>query len=200
MSSMLHGILKICSRLKERVLNAVSIVKIFYLKIYVYLRTPRKGFNTLLNFKQSVYTDIKKMPVLYWNELVETGDLTCLYKRKNGQKLGLYTSRLNDIWLDLQQQHMDEFGIDPMLRARVRAMKKLIDLNIKFVESRDRSLLNLINIEEHKLEETLSGHSVKFYKLLDLVSTHKGYRIDPEVMTVIEWYHALKNMSNGEGN
>lgn len=197
---MLDGLFKICSLLKRKSLNVLSSIKIAYLNLYVYLKSPRKSFNTLLNFKQNVYSDIRKMPILYWNELVETGDLTCLYKRKEGEKKGFYTSRLHAIWLDMQQQHMDEFGIDPILSARIKAMRKLLQLNIKFIETKDRSLLNLINIEENKLDETMTGHSIKFYKMVDLVSTHKGYRIDPEVMTVIEWYYALKNMSNGQGN
>lgn len=197
MSSMLDGMLRICFLLKVRVLNFWSLVRIFFLRLYIYFKQPRKTYNTLLNFKQSVWSDIREMPIYYWQEIVEKGDLLNLYKPN---KKGFATVRLHYIWIDLQQQHMDEFGVDPMLRARIRAIKKIIQLNIKYVETRDNSILNLIAIEEAKLDQTMTGHSIRFYKLLDLVSTHKGFRIDPKQFTVVEWYHALNNMSNGESN
>lgn len=175
--------------------NLLSNVRIFLLRVYIFFKAPKRSINTL--FTKNLWTSIREMPIYYWQEIIETGDLIHLYKPK---RKGLYTSRLMWVWDDLQQQHLDEFGIDPTLRARIKAMKKLVDLNIKFIETRDRSLLNLINIEEHKLEQTIKSHSVRFYKVLDAVSTYKGFRVDPKKTTVIEWYHALNNMSNGEGN
>jgi hypothetical protein len=85
------------------------------------------------------------------------------------------------------------------LLNRVKTMKKIIKLNIKFYETRDRSILNLIAVEESRLKESQNVVSAKFYKLLIIVSSHIGFRIDPKQFTVIEWFHALKNMAASNG-
>mgnify|MGYP003671998552 FL=1 len=92
---------------------------------------------------------------------------------------------------------MNEFGVDGLVVQRMRYIKNIIQLNIKFVNTRDRSLLNLIKVEEAKLKASESTFKYRFYKVLDAVTTAKKFRVDPKEFTVIEWYHALKNMSNG---
>lgn len=161
----------------------------------IFSRSKKQEKQNVLYYEQ-LWTTIEEMPIWNWNKVIETGDLTYLFKNRTEKTK--YSNRLNGVWLDLQQQHMTEFGIDDMVMARMRYIRNIINLNIKFVQTRDRSLLNLINIEEQKLKESEGSYNVRFYKVLDAVTNAKGFRIDPKEFTVIEWYHALKNMSNGE--
>ena len=142
------------------------------------------------------WISIEEMPVWNWTKIFETGDLKYLFKQEKEVKESHF---LRDLWIDLQQQHMNEFGVDTAMIARIKTMRKLINLNIKFYETRDRSLLNIIRIEEAKLNANSAEVNLRFYKVLDFVSSHKGFRINPKEFTVIEWYHALKNMAAQHG-
>lgn len=145
---------------------------------------------------EQCWVTIEEMPVWNWHKIIETGDLSYLFKREKDVK---FSPKLASIWIDLQQQHMNEFGIDNALISRIKTMRKLVNLNLKFYETRDRSLLNLIKIEESRLDETNNGIKTRFYKVLDYVSSYKGFRINAKEYTVIEWYHALQNMSVKHG-
>lgn len=159
----------------------------------VFFRKKNKVVNEM--YYDQLWTTIEEMPIWSWNKIVEEGDLTYLFKDRNQDSK--YSVRLDSVWLDLQQQHMNEFGVDALVVQRMRYIKNIIQLNIKYVNTRDRSILNLIKIEEQKLKSSESTFEYRFYKVLDAVTTAKGFRVDPKEFTVIEWYHALKNMSNG---
>lgn len=141
-----------------------------------------------------LWTTIEEMPYWNWDKIYETGDLKYLFKSCEG----VVTKRLEDVWSDLQQQHMDEFGTEDSLRTRTRTIKKLNDLNLEYIETGDRHLLNLINIQESKLQEHKDNH-FSMYKVLDVITTHKGFDIDPKKYTVIKWFYTLKNMSKQDG-
>ena len=77
-------------------------------------------------------------------------------------------------------------------------MEKLKNLNLDFVLTRDRSLLNSIKITEIDLEIDSSKKIISFYDILDHVEKYKGLHIDPMKTSVMKWYYSLKNMSNGK--
>lgn len=144
-------------------------------------------------YLSNCWVSIEEMPIWNWNKICEEGDLKFLFKNYKDQKVDKVCV---SIWEELQQQHMDEFGIDDQLLVRLKTMRKVINLNLKFYETRDRSLLNFINIENTRIEGMTSGIKSRFYKVLDYVSSYKGFQIDPKKFTVIEWYHALKKHGN----
>lgn len=147
-------------------------------------------------YRNLIWTDLDELPIWNWNKIAETGDLLYLLKNQNKRKP---VKGLVEAWESLQQQYLDEFGVDMNLLNRIKTMKKIIKLNVKFYETRDRSLLNLIAVEENRLKESQNVVSVKFTRLLIIVSSHMGFRIDPKQFTVIEWFHALKNMAASHG-
>jgi len=145
-----------------------------------------------------IWDKIDEMPIWNWNKIVETNDLTYLFRNQTNQKP---TSDFDDVWEDLQQQHIDEFGVDAALERRLKVIHKIIKLNLRFCETKDRSLFNIIKIEQHRLSEMSKGAVMKFYQMLDFVSSKKGFRIDPKQFTVVEWGYALKNIAtNGKGD
>jgi len=169
----------------------------FKLKMLLFFKRRRTYKNTL--YKNTVWTSIEDMPIWNWNKIVESGDLLYLYIDQNIK--GFYSERLSDIWLDLQEQHLTEFGIDNMLRLRIKRIKRLIQLNIQYVKTRDRNLLNFIGILEAELKASEEQFQMRFRKVVDIVSTQKGFRLDIKEITVIEWYHALKNLTaHGNNN
>jgi hypothetical protein len=141
-------------------------------------------------YLDNVWTSIKEMPIENWNAILETGDLKHLFKDK-----GKVSERLYHVWADLQQQHINEFGKSELLKSRIRTMISLTKLNLKFIETKDRSLLNLIEIREMELENQEQDH-FSFYQVLDNVERYKRCLIDPKQYTVIKWYHSLNNMAH----
>lgn len=110
------------------------------------------------------------------------------------------TPELMQNWLELEQQHLDEFGTSDELRNRNRIKRKLKDLNIKFILSgknggaRDRSLLNLIKIEEGNLEVGKQEH-FSIYQVLNSITKHQGVNYDPKKTPIIQWDYILKDMA-----
>jgi len=141
------------------------------------------------------WESIDKMPIHNWIKILETGDLNWLFVTE-----GVVGERANDHWLNLQQQYIDEFGLDEAYKQQLRLMEKLKGLNLDFVLTRDASLLNVIRIVEIDLEEGGSKQAMSFYQILDHAEKYKGFQIDPKKTSVIKWYYSLKNMSNGKEN
>lgn len=106
---------------------------------------------------------------------------------------------LTDLWWELQDEHMQEFTDDNTRKSRMRSMKKLFNLNMKFIQTRDRSLLNLIAVEEQKQKDAVVAH-MSMYDLWDIMTTKKRFDIDPKSFSVIKWFYTLKNIANGKGN
>lgn len=148
------------------------------------------------SYAEILWTRIDEMPAWNWHMIIEESDLKYLFKSKS---VNIRSDILNAVWENLQQQYMNEFGTDNSLINRIKTMRKLIGLNLKFCETGDRSLLNLIKVEEARLAASSNVQKMKFYKVLDVVSSHKGFRINPKEFTVIEWYYALKNMASQHG-
>lgn len=103
---------------------------------------------------------------------------------------------LHSEWVALQQQHIDEFGVEDSLKERVRITKKLIALNAKFIRTGDRNILNFIKIEELKLNPSSENH-FSMYKIANMIERNKRMDIDPKKVTVIKWFHALKSLIDG---
>ena len=142
-----------------------------------------------------VYTSIEDLPIWNWNKIIEKQDLTFLYKSEGG-----YTERLIPIWENIQQEHLDEFGYSDEMKSRERLMLKIIRLNCKFIETRNRVILNFIKVAQKKLELKDLVGNIKFGKLLMVVTKYMGFRIDPKQFTVYEWYHTLNSLKDGGNN
>ena len=177
----------------------------FYRRVRYWLLFPLVGFITFIKnldglaeerklFNQR-WSDLSKMPIYNWIKILETGDLNFMFKTK-----GKITERVGEEWLDLQQQYTDEFGLDEQYKQKLRLMKQLNSLNLDFVITKDRSLLNVIRMVEIDIAASQNKKVIKFYEMVDHVEKHKGLNIDPYKTSVIKWYYSLKNMSNGKAD
>lgn len=143
------------------------------------------------SFLSKVWGSIEEMPIYNWVKILETGDLKWLYINK-----GRVSQKAAAHWLNLQQEYINEFGLDESYKQQLRLMKKLKDLNLDFVINRDRSLLNVIRMTEIDLKTDNNKQAISFYQILDHVEKYKGFSIDPKKTSVMKWYYSLKNMSN----
>lgn len=142
------------------------------------------------SFFEGVYTSIRELSIHTWNEILDTGDLTKLYREGEG----IYTDRLDEVWVDLQEQHLKEFGISNEMKAHEQLMLKLARLQLKYLFTGDRSLLNLIEVAKHQLEQRSNVRGMAFGKQLVHARKFVGHAIDPKNTSVYEWFHILKAM------
>lgn len=145
----------------------------------------------ILNITESIYTSIEEMPIYNWNKVFETGDFVYMFKDGKGKQV----EGLEDIWDDLQQQWMDEFGLEQEIEERIRIKKKLAEYHLDYIITGERFLLNFITIAEIELNDLNKQKSTSFYQAKDTVEKYKGFRLDPKQITVIEWGYTLKNMA-----
>ncbi len=144
-------------------------------------------------YRNDLWQSIEEMPIHNWIQICETGDLKYCYK-----KGGRVSPTLEEHWLKLQQQYIDEFGLDENYKQQLRLKKELAILNCDIVITKDKFLNNLVKIKEAEILAITSKEAFKFYEVKDYIEKYKGYRIDPNTTTVIEWYYSLKNMSDGK--
>ncbi len=148
----------------------------------------RKFFNV-------TWESIEEMPIYNWVQICETGDINFVFKT-----IGIKTQKTYDKWLDLQQEYIDEFGLDKRYKQRIRLTRKLVMLNLQYVATRRTHLLNIIRMTEIDLEKYDTEESIEFYAILDHVEKYKGFQMDPKTISVKKWYHSLKNMSKHDGS
>ena len=149
------------------------------------------------SYLSNLWADLEEMPINNWRLILETGDLKYLFKSGKGR----VSKRCEDHWDNLQQEYINEFGIEENYKQLLRLQTKLTNLNLDFVITRDRHLLNVIRIIEADIEDLKKGESIKFFEMLDHVEKYKGFAIDPNKYSVKKWYYSLKNISkNGEAN
>lgn len=147
------------------------------------------------NITDPFYDSIEAMPIWNWNKIMETGDLKYIFI--NGGRVSL---KCQDVWNDLQDQYFKEFGIDTKYKRQLSLMKEVVILNDRFIQTKDRFILNLIHIAEVDLLVLKKSIPVKFYDLLDRVMTAKKMIIDPKTFPVIQWYYSLQNLNNGKAD
>ena len=55
-----------------------------------------------------LWQSIEDMPIYNWIKILETGDLKWLFVKNKGR----VSSRSQEHWMELQQEYLDEFGLD----------------------------------------------------------------------------------------
>jgi len=144
----------------------------------------------------NLWGSIEDMPIYNWVKIMETGDLKWMFIKNKGR----VSERVYNQWVNLQQEYLEEFGLDERAKQTLRHKKRLIELNTDFVITGDRHLLNLIAMTELDLKNEDEKEAVNFYQMLDYVEKYKGFAIDPKKTSVIKWYYTLKNITDGQAD
>ena len=138
------------------------------------------------------YTNIDEMPIWNWNEITKTGDLKYLFKKiKLKVKL-----KHSDIWDNLQDQYINEFGLESSLKKEIKLKNKIAKLRYDYLITKKRFNKTLISVAQNQLNAISTEKGIKFDELKDHLEKYKGFRIDTKTTTVKEWFYTIKNMSN----
>jgi hypothetical protein len=121
---------------------------------------------------------------------MKTGDLKNLFISGSGR----VSSDTHELWLTIQQQFFDEFGVDIEFEIRMLRMKRLAELRCEYILTGNRKLLNEIRQVEVDMEDWGDEVEMSFFDIKDKLEQQRRYQIDINKVTVIEWYYMLKNV------
>lgn len=147
---------------------------------------------------QGLYNSIDVLPIKVWHKILSTNDLDLLYipiksDDKKPSKKKKKSVDLSELWLDIQQEFFDEFGVDVEFQIRINKMKKYIILMCEWIITNDRKLLNSINMLDLEMRMWGEQQTIKFYDLVSKVERMRKVPVDLDNCTVIRWYHILKD-------
>ena len=140
------------------------------------------------------YNSIEVIPVWNWNKIHETGDLKYLVIADNYKDIeGQNNEETANIWLDLYQQYIDEFGINNNFKRFMQKKQQLAAKIAEYIASGDKFKLNKINILEIDIKGMVDEKEPqKFGEVVAGVEKFFGFQIDSKVLTVQKYYNYIK--------
>ena len=137
---------------------------------------------------------IDELPMWNWKHIRETGNLIYLLDKKNYDKdnlldkLFVYT-KLKDVWNDIFNQWIREFGIDEKYKKRLQKEIKIMIMTCDRWINDDRSMETFIDIKKAELSKGESNaEEVKFSRQLALINKFTGLKYTEKNVTVKEFY------------
>ena len=138
------------------------------------------------------------MPIWNWNKIHETGDLKYLliaddYKDIEGQN----TEENSDLWMELYQQYIDEFGVHADYERLIKKKQQLTARIAEYIATGDRFKLNKIHITELEIKSmTDDKEPQKFHEVITTLDEFFNRDIDPKVLTVKKYYSYIKRIES----
>ena len=151
----------------------------------------------LLNSEDSLmYNSIKTLPTSKWWDINETHNYSLLLKKSNTVITQKIFDKCELVWDEIHQQHIDKFGHPKAFLDYWRDLSRLYSKKIKAAVNggSDESHYEYAQI---RFDAMYKGDKMNNFKLKGIVERvlNLGYRIDPEVMPIIE-YSSLVELAN----
>jgi len=142
------------------------------------------------------YDSIEELPLINWWKFNETKDVKHflkVYSDVNTAKLLL----LETIYAKLMNQYTKEFGINEHLLLVLEKQIDIAKLKADFMNG--IGIITSIEVAEIELQELVRGvKGMGFYEIKALIEKQMGFRIDPNVTTVMEYYSYIKLIDGKE--
>lgn len=144
-----------------------------------------------------------------WFSIHKTGDLKALLvdpfplewfeSLKENQRQGqseLLSDKLEILWLDLNQQYIEEFELSNHFKATMRKKKRIALNKLKLIRTGDKTLSLFIKRDEIALESMNNARSViTDGEQAGELEKYMGIRLKTEDMSVLEFYSRIRNMN-----
>ena len=143
--------------------------------------------------KKDYFNSIEDLPIWNWWKIAETGNLIYLHKDSNYSKVDY---SLIDLWNNLQDEYLDEFGITTEFREMLTLKKRWINVKSNFLITGERFLLNEIEEIEIDLKDnanTKVGH--KKDETVIMLEQKLNFPLDPKKMSVKKYYNYINYFS-----
>jgi len=137
------------------------------------------------------YDTIQDLPLINWWRFNETKDVKYFLKKYSEVSVGKLL-QLDGIYTKLMDEFTAEFGINEHL---LLVLEKQIDIAKLKADFMLGEAANITLIEVAELELTALVRGVKgmgFHQVKAILEKQMGFRIDPYVTTVMEYYSYIK--------
>jgi hypothetical protein len=143
--------------------------------------------------KEEYFNSIEELPIWNWWKISETGNLIYLHKDNNYEKEDY---NLVELWNELQDEYLNEFGITEEFRQVLSLKKKWINRKSEFLITGDRFILNDIDIIESDIKETMTSKvTVNKDDTVIMLEEKLSFPLDPKKMSVKKYYSYINYYS-----
>lgn len=142
-----------------------------------------------------LYDDLEVLPVWNWNRVHETGDLKYLLLDERQE----VPASAHRVWLKLNQQYMNLFGITKKYKDYLRLKKEIALLEMDAFLKNNKTLNLFADVKREKMRELFeAGDNVTFTESVGAVERYMGFQVDVRTTSVAKFYTYLK-MIKGNG-
>jgi hypothetical protein len=140
-----------------------------------------------------IWTRADECPAKSYYKAVE--DVRFLYKDWNED----YCSELYDAWKKINDEIIDEFGVDPHIQAQLHREKDLLLVTTRLLLDNDRTLETEIKIKQRSLQKLKDQTQQKQSpeKIAADLSVYFKMDIDLQKISIIRFMHYLTKAKNG---
>ena len=141
------------------------------------------------------FNSIEELPIWNWWKVSETGNFIYL-KKLDYYDSEDYSLEGYELWLKLQNEYIEEFGIDENFQKILRLKKKWIEKRTKYVTEGDRFALMESEIVELDLQEYEQiGQKMDKDSTIITLEEKLGRNIDERRLSVKKYYKYIKHYS-----
>lgn len=151
-----------------------------------------------------MYKSIEELPIYNFHKIMITSDLSYLLKEEiKEKKFVKIHDQLEKQWDNLYNEYLDHFGLSKNYKQIIDQETKICKLLIKRWLKNDRSMENIIEIEEIKLKELnqTKKKTSTFEEDIAIIEQHRKIGLDPHKTSVKMFYTYVKMIQDyGEKN
>ena len=140
-----------------------------------------------------LYDSIENLTLYLWWKIHETGDLRYLIKAENYELTNGDVQRIEDTWDDIQDEHVERFGMPEAYEDYLRQLKVVTLKRINFALSQNGMDKTWLKIEEDELKDMMKTTKTNQYKTKAQVEIAAGVApVSPHIMVVVEYYSLIE--------
>jgi len=153
--------------------------------------------------QHELYKSIDDLPQWNWNQVHKTGNHAYLKKLDSYRNIEEDNSEeIIEEWNKIYDEFIGEFGISKRYLELLEIRKTIANLQIEFIKTGERSILNEIEIEEMDLKEEFeSKDEVRYESVVMSIEKRQGMHIDSKGISVYKfnnYIRTIKEERNGE--
>lgn len=133
------------------------------------------------------------MPVSIFNEISKTGNLQLLIISGRVNR-----SKLSFAWSEIMNQFVNEFGINKSYQDYLNTMLQVVALNYDiYVKGQKWKKIKALSKTKQAESFTSAGTGISLSEQVANISKQMGFRVDPDAVSVFEFYGYIKHLNNG---
>lgn len=167
-----------------------------------YLQRGTRKILWVIGFRPYSYVSIDDLPIYYWWEVHETGDVTLLLKDSKFPITEKLVNYCSDLWDDLRQQHLDYVGVSQEYSRYLKLIADVALAKLQHAISGDNWDLFKLELKQGELDEIKDSPKEDNSETKALIEKHwlNGQRLDPKKITVKEYYSYIKSLQKQSAN